>query len=202
MASAGCQGEVSGVVAFLQNLVTGSGPKDKDIISYSEFMKCVLKRSENFFVQNFKTSSTAQIGQLKFAQQGQEVVVGSTALAREFAAVEQAMHRGEVVTLASLKPFRTYSWLLSQEQRDSVSGWIAAVCLKVDGEGFAVKPAIADEGVDALVLRSSSAASSSSTALAATGGMSASKAVKKEALKKSESQMHMMSFFGGGPKKH
>ncbi len=118
--------EVDGVIAMLVQLADGVAPREQDILAFSDLFKLVLKRCEDFC--EIDVPVEVDKGQLAFARRK---LRGAEAVKFIFNEVQQLMEAGgSTVDLTTLRPLKTFSWLLSAPQQGLVRVWIGQVLSK------------------------------------------------------------------------
>jgi len=108
------QSEVEGILALVRSLSEGVGPSPHGALSYSDYFKLCLKRMENFMILPGNSSD------------GVGTLYGRKALMSVFSECEKKHAAGEQFELRTLAPLRTYSWLLTQDDRQKSDVWIHA----------------------------------------------------------------------------
>ena len=123
-------GEIDGVIGMVTQLSEGIAPKEKDIRAFSDLFRLVLKRCEDFhIVEVFEASP----GKLNFAK---KLLRGSEAVKHTFLEVQTMMNEGGVaVNLQTLRPLKTFSWVLTAAEQDLLRTWISRVLCVRQGNG-------------------------------------------------------------------
>jgi hypothetical protein len=152
-----------------------------------------MNRSESFFRALAPATAPEAQGKL-FAT---EKLIGAPALRHHFDLVNQLVVSGKgSLTLELCKPFKTYRWFFTSDEREKTRNWTALACGKQCG-----LPALAD-----------GAASSSSSAIVLAGPLvldapvspstsKTSKAAIKASTKKDSAKASMVTFFTGKSKR-
>ena len=104
---ASLEAEVGGVISIVRSLGESVGP----ILSFSNFYKSCIKKLENcYWVQaNVDGDGVSRR------------IFGRKALHYQMREIADKLDKKEEVDLVELKSFRTFSWLLTKEERDQTS---------------------------------------------------------------------------------
>lgn len=189
-------GEVDGIIGFLHNLSLGVGPKPQDVESYNDFYRMVVKRSEHFCVVDAPSPPPAAAAALALTKSPQpKRLTGRLALNHMYqriAGPDGSTANCLTMTLETLRPFKTFAWLLDDSQREEVQKWIAQVCLNAEGGD---QTGASSSICDALALPNTALRSSSSAA--STDAPRTKAAQKVEQKKNADIQANMLKFFQG-----
>ena len=109
------EAEVGGMISTVRSLSEGVGPDAKAITTFSPFYKSCIKKLENCYWVQATVDGTGV----------ERRIFGRKALHYQMREIEDKLSKNEEVDLGALKSFRTFSWLLTQEQRDQTSAWIS-----------------------------------------------------------------------------
>lgn len=115
-------GELNGIASIVRSLSDGVGPSDRDAKNYSAFFKLCLKHMENFLCVDATDQLIATGGKLKLPKQVQ--LFGQKAMEYEIEHYTQSLQSGEKKTLKDVQVFRTFTWMLTAEQKELTSGWL------------------------------------------------------------------------------
>ena len=106
---------------LLKDMTLGSGPKKDDVSNMTVFFKSLVKRMENFYYIDEKES----VGRGKNKVTKIVRYFGAEALHKTFDTVSHNMERAPaLVSRITLKPFKTFSWMLEKKQYDIMKDWI------------------------------------------------------------------------------
>jgi hypothetical protein len=113
---ASLEAEVGGVISIVRSLGEGVGPEAHTILNFSNFYKSCIKKLENcYWVQaNVDGDGVSRR------------IFGRKALHYQMREIADKLDKKEEVDLVELKSFRTFSWLLTKEERDQTSTWISS----------------------------------------------------------------------------
>ena len=177
----------------------GVGPKGAE--DWTDFLKLVAARSENFLVVHV-AAPAAQKGKFMLAQPKTKLV-GRAALLHEFKQVEAKLAgalEGQI-SMADLRVFKMFGWLLDKGQMQQAMGWIGKVSEQAQdllaitfGKGSSESKVEVAGGLAANLL--SGAASSSRSSSSSSSGHK-SKAMEAQQAKKDEVRSSMLKFFNG-----
>ena len=190
-----CDQEVKGVYDIVHGLSIGIGAKRKEFEAMSGYFQQVLKRCEGFYSLEVDVDDGVA-GQKKLFPR-KKVVFGSVALRTLYESMEEKFAKGEdkSVTLPTLQPLKTYSWVFSEEESAQIRKWLQSVSPRPGCGGM--HASIEDtQGDDksAIVMASDIVASSSSSASSSSAGPATKKAKVAEA-KVADNTSNMLKFF-------
>ena len=118
-------GEIEGIIGLISQLAEAIAPKEKDIERFSEWYKLILKRCEYFHSGDF---TIQEPGKLPFVK----MLRGPEAIRRTFVETSQKiLDNAAQVTLESLRPLRTFSWVLSSAEMTTLRSWVSIVLSRV-----------------------------------------------------------------------
>lgn len=115
--------EVNGVVSLVRGLSEGVGPSAQEVARFSLFYKQAVKQLYSLEAE----AAPKKCGTLQFGSS--ETVYGKTALLKTWDKITNPKSGHDAPGLADLQAFRTYSWLLTEAQRDE-AGWLIHAALK------------------------------------------------------------------------
>jgi hypothetical protein len=194
------QEEVEGISDHMSNLAADKPPLDRDMGKLTPLTRECYKRAEEAYIYEFV--AVVAPGQSASSADGtKEVLVGGPALMKLFEDVSVRMQGSDTtVDLHTLRPFKTYRWLLSEAQRTTVKEWNQTVAKNISSGTLhkAVLDASPHEDLALVAVKASSASTSSTS-----GGIGAKAAAlepltklgKLKAGKAQASSTHIMTFF-------
>ena len=118
-----CDMEVDQVITYVRSIGSGVGVQGADVPLMTDFHKlcltriahfqrCDVPKGSAFFVKGCAASATSK------------TLTGEAAIQFKFGALQRSIKDGKEITAAELRVFRTYDWLLTEEQRDLRESWM------------------------------------------------------------------------------
>ena len=201
------QEEVEFVADKIHDLSVGTGPLAATVSTFSDFHKLVMSRLECFFVGSPHMVPEVLARTITTSSEVTTEDRGRDGFTKLYHRTKQcfADEAGERIRIKDLRCFKTFRWMLTEQQSDDVRSWWGT-CAARDGDGEATTTtragAICDgaKGCDALVatgIYSVGGSSSSSTSASTTLAKSGTKRQLEQASKAGEKDANMMRFFKG-----
>ena len=195
------ESEVEGAHDMLTNLSMGIGPKAKDIESFGELFRLMVKKMENFFAIEVPEQNTS--GQQRLFPP-MITLIGSRGVAAKYEIVEQRFNQGEgmAVSMADLQPLKAYGWVLSVHEAEQVRKWTGLVASGIGG-GKNFLSSLEDDGQNcqsAIVAKGEASVGQPASSSSASQAPASKKAKAAEA-KVADAHSNMLRFFFVGSKK-
>ena len=134
--------EVDEVIKHVRNISTGVGIQAENVANCSEFEVLAISRCQFFFPKQM-VDAVAPVGKKSLFAKATPLY-GIDALQQKFGEFQRLAKEGVAVKTADLRIFRTYDWLLSEEQREIRERWFDA---SLQAVGLAPSKMILDSSV-------------------------------------------------------
>lgn len=131
-------GEIDGLIGIVSQLNEGIAPKERDMSAFSDLYKLFMKRCEDFHKVETMGSEP---GVLNFVR---KTLRGTEAVKHTYQEVMRVMETNpDSVTLETLRPLKTFAWVLAPSEQQVLRDWVAAAvarraplrCLAIADDG-------------------------------------------------------------------
>ena len=113
--------QLTSIYGLMRNLMAAVAPESKDVDKMGEWQLSVLKASDVWC--SFKVDKDSDV---VGAPKKGSMIYGKPALLEKFRVIKEACDRGEVKSLKEIEDLRRFNWMLTAEQQQLVTTWVAA----------------------------------------------------------------------------